>query len=506
MDKLIQIQRGCTISNDGATIMKLLDVQHPAAKSLSDVSMSQDAEVGDGTTSVTILAGELLKEAKAFIDDGMHPQNIISGLWTALQVAKEKLKELSVSIGDKSPVEKRDLLIKCAQTSLNSKLIANYKEFFSEIIVTAVEKLEDYMDKSLIGIKHCTGGSITDSLLVDGVAFKKCFSYAGFEQQTKKFDNPKVLILNVELELKAEKENAEVRIENPDDYQSIVDAEWKIIYSKLDNIINSGAQIVLSKLPIGDLATQYFADKNMFCAGRVPDDDLKRVAKATGAIINHTCNNIREDSLGSCGVFEEKQLGAERYNMFEKCPKSKTATIILRGGAQQFIEEAERSIHDAIMVVKRATKASSVVCGGGAVEMELSKHVRQFAMGIQGKEQLVVLAFAKALEVIPRTLAQNSGIDSVEIINKLRQKHDLGDGPNFGVDCFNGGICDTYNTFVWEPTMLKNNVLSAATEAACTILSVDQTVKNPKSEQAQQDKLKRGMGRGMGRGRGMPMM
>lgn len=435
----------------------------------------------------------------------MHSQIIIAGLWSALNISKEKLKQLAISIDNKLPSEKRDLLIKCAQTSLNSKLIANYKEFFSELIVSAVEKLEDYMDKSLIGIKHCTGGSITDSLLVDGVAFKKTFSYAGFEQQPKYFENPKILILNVELELKAEKENAEVRIENPDDYQSIVDAEWKIIYSKLENIVNSGAEVVLSKLPIGDLATQYFADKNIFCAGRVPDDDLKRVAKATGAIINHTCNNIREDSLGTCGVFEERQLGADRYNMFEKCPKSKTATIILRGGAQQFIEEAERSIHDAIMVVKRASKASSIVAGGGAIEMELSKHVRLHAMQIQGKEQLVVLAFAKALEVIPRTLAQNSGLDSVEIINKLRQKHDLGgEGAHFGVNCFQGGICDTYNNFVWEPLLLKNNVLSAATEAACTILSVDQTVKNPKSEQNQQEARKRAaMSRGMG-GRRMP--
>lgn len=500
MDKLITAGRGTTISNDGATIIKLLDVAHPAAKSLSEVAMSQDSEVGDGTTSVTIFSGELLKEAKNFIEDGMHPQVIIGGYWHALNVAREKIKQLSVSIDNKSASEKRDLLLKCAQTSLNSKLIANYREFFSEIIVSAVERLEDYMDKSLIGIKHCTGGSITDSLLVDGVAFKKTFSYAGFEQQPKYFENPKILILNVELELKAEKENAEVRIENPDDYQSIVDAEWKIIYSKLENIVNSGAQVVLSKLPIGDLATQYFADKNIFCAGRVPDDDLKRVIKATGAVINHTCNDIREDSLGSCGVFEERQLGADRYNIFEKCPKSKTATIILRGGAQQFIEEAERSIHDAIMVVKRASKATEIVAGGGAIEMELSKHIRQYAMNIQGKEQLVILAFAKALEVIPRTLAQNSGLDSVEIINKLRQKHDLGgEGAHFGVNCFQGGICDTYNSFVWEPLMLKNNVLSAATEAACTILSVDQTVKNPKSEQQQQEMRKKQMQRGMGR-------
>ena len=238
MDKLITAGRGTTISNDGATIIRLLDVVHPAAKSLSDVAISQDSEVGDGTTSVTIFAGELLKEAKGFIEDGMHSQVIISGYWNALNVAREKLKQLAVSIDNKSLTEKRDLLLKCAQTSLNSKLIANYKEFFAELVVSAVERLEDYMDKSLIGIKHCTGGSITDSLLVDGVAFKKTFSYAGFEQQPKFFENPKILILNVELELKAEKENAEVRIENPDDYQSIVDAEWKIIYSKLENIVN----------------------------------------------------------------------------------------------------------------------------------------------------------------------------------------------------------------------------------------------------------------------------
>lgn len=506
MDKMITGERSTTISNDGATIIRLLDIAHPAAKALADVAKSQDHEVGDGTTSVTIFSGELLKEAKSFIDDGMHPQVIISGYWTALKVAREKLKDLSIGIDEKSPDEKRNLLIKCAQTSLNSKLIASYKEFFGEMVVSAVERLEDYLDKSLIGIKHVTGGSITDSQLVDGVAFKKTFSYAGFEQQPKRFDNPKIVILNVELELKAEKENAEIRIENPDDYQSIVDAEWKIIYSKLENIVNTGANVVLSKLPIGDLATQYFADRNIFCAGRVPDEDLKRVAKATGAALNHTCNNLREESLGNCGLFEEKQVGAERYNFFTKCSSSKTATIVLRGGAEQFIEEAERSIHDAIMVVKRASKAAAIVPGGGAVEMELSKHVRKYAFGISGKEQLVVLAFAKALEVIPKTLAQNAGLDSVDVVNKLRQKHDLGpDGSTWGVNCFQGGICDSYVNFVWEPTVLKANVLAAATEATSMVLSVDQTVKNPKSEQNQQEERKRRMGRGgMGRGGMMP--
>ena len=406
--------------------------------------------------------------------------------------AKEKLRDCAINIEGKSYEEKRNLLVKCAQTSLNSKLIANYKEFFSEMIVNAVEKLDDFLDKDLIGIKHVTGGSITDSFLVDGVAFKKTFSYAGFEQQPKKFTDPKIIILNVELELKAEKENAEIRIEKPSDYQSIVDAEWKIIIQKLDNIINTNAKVVLSKLPIGDIATQYFAEKGIFCAGRVPQEDIVRVSKATGAMLLQTCNDIPERALGTCGTFEEKQVGAERFNIFSGCPNAKTATIVLRGGAEQFIAEAERSINDAVMIVRRATKATSIVPGGGAIEMELSKFVRKAGMEIKGKEQLVILGFARALEVIPRTLAQNSGFDAVTIVNQLRQKHDLSeDGNSYGVNCFEGGIIDTYVHFVWEPTLLKDNILNAATEACCSVISVDQTVKNPKCEQAIQDERKR---------------
>ena len=495
MDKMIIGDGGTTISNDGATIIKLLNIEHPAAKSLADVAKSQDNEVGDGTTSVMIFAGELLKEAKQFIEDGMSPQVIINGYWTALQAAREKLSECAVKINDKSEQDKKNLLLRCAQTSLNSKLIANNKEFFSEMIVEAVEKLEDYKDKDLIGIKHVTGGSITDSFLVDGVAFKKSFSYAGFEQQPKKFENAKVIILNVELELKSEKENSELRISNPEDFQSFVDAEWKIINKKLENIVKSGANVVLSKLPIGDLATQYFADRDVFCAGRVAAEDIERVAKATGACLLQTCNDITEKSLGTCGIFEERQIGAERFNLFQECPKSKTATIIIRGGAEQFIEEAERSMNDAIMIVRRASKATSIVAGGGAIEMELSKYVRNEGMKISGKEQFVVLGFARALEIIPKTLAQNSALDAIEVMNKLRQKHNKEDDCKFGVNCFDGGIIDTYMNYVWEPTILKENVLNSATEAACTIISVDQTVKNPKSEQAIQDQKKRQMQR-----------
>jgi T-complex protein 1 subunit eta len=246
MDKLIHDGRSVTISNDGATLIGLLDIVHPAAKTLVDIARSQDNEVGDGTTSVVLTAGEMLKQAKIFIDEGMHSQIIIKGYRQACQQCLDRIREVSVKIADKTDDEKKDLLIKCAQTSLNSKIISKYKEFFAGMVVDAVLYLDDDLDQSDIGIKKITGGSVSESFLVKGVCFKKTFSYAGFEQQPKKFENPLIAILNVELELKAEKDNAEVRIDKPEDFQKIVDAEWNIIYNKLDQLAASGAKIILS--------------------------------------------------------------------------------------------------------------------------------------------------------------------------------------------------------------------------------------------------------------------
>merc|ERR1712187_173336 len=501
MDKLIETNGETTITNDGATVMKKLQVVHPAAKILVDISKAQDSEVGDGTTSVVVLAGELLKEAKNFLEDGLVAPQIIKGFRTACELALGKLQEMAVDLSQKTEEEKRALLVKCAETTLNSKLVADYKEFFANMTVDAISKLGQDLSISAVGIKKVTGGSLTDTILVDGVAFKKTFSYAGFEQQPKNFDDPKILLLNLELELKAEKDNAEVRITDPDQYQSIVDAEWSIIYEKLDLIVKSGAQVVLSRLAIGDLATQYFADRNIFCAGRVDSDDLERTRRATGAEVQTTVQGISPNVLGTCGEFEEKQVGNERFNLFTQCPATKTSTIIIRGGAQQFIDEAERSLHDAIMIVRRAMRNTKVVGGGGAIEMELSRFLREYARTITGKQQLVINYYARALEVIPKTLAQNSGGDSTHILNQLRQKHALAgvDGRWFGVDCMNCAIVDTFANYIWEPVIVKESALNAATEAACLILSIDETVKNPQSEQPGG-----GMGGDKGKGKGMP--
>mmetsp|Transcript_36901 Transcript_36901/g.88856 ORF Transcript_36901/g.88856 Transcript_36901/m.88856 type:complete len:563 (-) Transcript_36901:185-1873(-) len=498
MDKLLYEGGEATITNDGATVMRLLKVVHPAAKVMVDIAKAQDDEVGDGTTSVVVLAGELLKEAKGFLEDGLQPQTIMKGYRRALQLVLEKLKDISVNLSDKSEEEKRAMLVKCAETTLNSKLVSDFKTFFAEMCVNACGMLADHLPVSMIGIKKVTGGSVTDSMLVDGVAFKKTFSYAGFEQQPKHFENAKILMLNLELELKAEKDNAEVRITNPDDYQKIVDAEWDVIYDKLDKIVKSGAQVVLSRLAIGDLATQYFADRNIFCAGRVDPGDLTRTQQAVGGLVQTTVNGLTPEVLGTCGRFDEIQIGDERYNMFRDCTKSKTATIIIRGGAQQFIDEADRSLHDAIMIVRRAMKNNSIVGGGGAIEMELSRFLREHARSITGKQQLVINYYARALEAIPKALAANSGGDTTDILNKLRQKHAQGkvDGRWYGVDCHACAITDTYANFVWEPVVVKQNALASATEAACLILSIDETIKAP--VKTDPDPRSKGMGKGMG--------
>lgn len=318
------------------------------------------------------------------------------------------------------------------------------------------------------------------------------------------------------------------------DYQSIVDAEWKIIYNKLEAIAATGAKVVLSRLPIGDLATQYFADRDIFCAGRVANDDLKRVVQAVGGQVQSTTSDIRPEHIGTCDLFEERQIGGERYNIFEGCPKAKTATMLLRGGAEQFIAEVERSLHDAIMIVKRAIKNNQVVAGGGATEMEISKFLRDKSRTIEGKQQAIMAAFAKSLEIIPRQLCDNAGIDATDVLNKLRMLHARGE-MWAGVDIESEGVANNMEKFVWEPSLVKINALSGATEAACLILryvfvhvccsrllvifpallttfepypySVDETVRNAQSEKRDAGPQMprggmRGAVRGRGRGRG----
>ncbi|ODV63228.1 chaperonin-containing T-complex subunit CCT7 [Ascoidea rubescens DSM 1968] len=491
------------ISNDGATILKLLDIVHPAAKILVDISRSQDSEVGDGTTTVTILAAEFLKESKNFIEEGVSSHIISKAFRKATALAINKINQLSIKIdkvNDNS--EFYNTLIKLAKTAMSSKIVSNNSEFFTKLAVDSVLSLDQNdLNLNLIGIKKVPGGSIDHSLFIKGVAFKKTFSYAGFEQQPKKILNPKILSLNIELELKAEKDNAEVRVQSTADYQAIVDAEWEIIFNKLKLIEDSGANIVLSKLPIGDLATQYFADRNIFCAGRVASEDLDRTIMAVGGSIQSSVSDIDPAAhLGNCDLFEEIQLGNERYNIFTGCHNAKTCTLILRGGAEQVIEEVERSLHDAIMIVKRTIQNNEIVAGGGAIEMEISKYLRNYSKKIAGKQQLIIAAYAKALEIIPRQLCENAGFDGTDLLNKLRMAHATGE-TWAGIDFNTESVSDNMKKFIWEPSLIKINALNSACEAASLILSVDETVKNQESQSPNASQAQAMMA---SRGRGIP--
>ncbi|ERN10549.1 hypothetical protein AMTR_s00800p00008920, partial [Amborella trichopoda] len=376
MDKLIHDDKGnTTISNDGATIMKLLDIVHPSAKTLVAIANSQDSEVGDGTTTVVLLAGEFLKEAKPFMEDG----------------------ELAVCIEGRSFKEKKDLMQKCAATTLSSTLLGGEKEFFASMVV---------------------------------------------------------------------------------------DAEMAIGEDDRLNLI------VLFR-------------SRYLCAGRVTEKDLQRVAAAIGGTVQTSVNSIIDEVLGCYELFEEKQVGNERFNIFSGCPTSgQTTTIVLRGGADQFIEEAERSLHYAIMIVRTALRTSTVVAGGGAIDVEISRYLRQHARTIARKSQLFINSYAKTLEIIPRQLCDKAGFDATDVLNKLRQKHPLpsGEGARYGVDINTGGITYTFANFVWEPAVVKISAINAAIEAACLVLSVDETVRNPKSESAQGEAAASAMGRGRGGG------
>lgn len=493
-------------------MFQLLDIVHPAARILTDIARSQDAEVGDGTTSVVVLAGETLKEVKEHVEQGVSSQTIVKGLRRASAMAVNKIKEISVNTTEGN---KRETLRRLAATAMSSKLIHRNADFFTKstfwfrheqilqdtdialpVVVDAVLSLDqDDLNEKLIGIKKITGGALQDSLFVNGVAFKKTFSYAGFEQQPKTFKDPKIVCLNVELELKSEKDNAEVRIDQVSEYQAIVDAEWQIIYNKMEALYKTGAKVVLSKLPIGDLATQcaqprecslilhstdiiprYFADRDVFCAGRVSSDDLERVVQATSGSISSTCSDIQSQHLGTCEKFEERQIGGERFNFFEGCPAARTCTLVLRGGAEQFIAEVERSLHDAMMIVKRAIRNNTIVAGGGACEMEVSAFLHKYAdTNIPRKQQAIVKSFAKALEIIPRQLCDNAGFDATNILTQLRVEHRKGN-IWAGVDFENEGVRDNMKAFVWEPALVKVNAIQAAVEASCMILSVDETI------------------------------
>lgn len=452
-DKLFVSGNSLVVTNDGATILKNLSINHPAGLLLLKISESQDRSVGDGTTSVVVLAVEVLSQLKPFVAEGFCLDKIVACVSQIKEIVEKELDKMGIDVTDAE-------LERIAMTSMGSKILSSEKKCFSKMLIRAVRGLESLGD---LGIKKVKGGGIDESFLVDGVAFEKGFTYAGYEQQPKLIRNGKILCLNVELEWKSERENAEVRVD-VEDYQAMVDAEWTIIRDKLDKIIQSGAKIVLSCLPIGDYATQYFARHGIFCAGRVSRDDLKRVTRCCGGVIYSSVSNI--ECLGETALFEEKQVGNFRYN-FLQSPEAHT--LVLRGPGDDVVNEVERSINDATNVIFHTLKTPKAVTGAGSVEMEISKKIREAAKSISDKGSFIYMAVAQAFESIPFNLAKNFGLDPLNTIQKLRRDHSEGIMSGVTVN----GVNDVSN--VLEPIVVKKNLYQVALNAVVSLLKIDST-------------------------------
>lgn len=452
LDKLFYGKK-LIVTNDGATILEHMDFKHPVARMLASLSKSQDNEVGDGTTSVIILAAEILNCLVPHIKE-RYPLEAIKEVIQELRIASMgKIETLKIEYSEEN-------LQRLVETCLNSKSIRNDKTHFAKLLIEGLRNASD------LYISKIPGGALGESALVGGVAFEKTFTYAGYDQQPKKIVNPRICFLNIELEWKSERENAELRIDGIEEYQKTVDAEWAIIREKLDDIVQEGANVVLSSLPIGDYATQYFASKNVFSAGRV--HDLGQIAKALKGNISSSTKFLE---LGTCDLFEERQLGKVRYNYLEG-RGIKTRTLILRGPGEEALEEVDRAVHDAVCVLKIALSNRNMVTGGGSVEMQLSKMCRDLAFKTSHDKMLVFKAISKAFEKIPAQLAENFGLDSISTMQRLRRAHSS--TKHFGV-----GFKDAQDMLqegVLEPLEVKKYMVASAFNVAEAILTIDSTI------------------------------
>ncbi|ABW97880.1 tcpH (nucleomorph) [Hemiselmis andersenii] len=472
MDKFIQYEKDKTmITNDGATIMNLIKPKNEVSKILIEIAKSQDFEVGDGTTTVCLICGELLMLSKELLEEKIHPRDISKIFKKGALIASQIIKEVSIEPPFLDIKLLKKILMSCCATSLNSKLISGKRHIFSEIIVSTCLIMGKEFDPNMISVKSVLGGANNDSFFIKGICLKKPFSYAGYEKQTKKHYFPQILLLNIELEIKNEEKDGEAKLKSMKNYKKFIDAEWSIIYEKLDRISETKVKAVFSTQAIGDLATQYFAERSVICGGRISSDDITRISKGTGARFVSSIANVSKFVTGKCGILEEKPIGRERFIFILGC-SNKSITIMLRGSSIKLLEETKRCLNDGIMVVRRVLKNQSVVAGAGAIEMKIASKLRKYMKAITGKNQIILKKFAQALEIIPKTICENGGLDSITILSNLRSIHESSDCWE-GINVEKGTIFNAFDNFIWEPVLIKINAIQAATEAACLILSID---------------------------------
>lgn len=476
MDKMLIDSLGdITITNDGAAILDEVEVEHPAAKMMVEVAKTQDDMVGDGTTTAVVFAGELLKRAEELIDQNIHPLIVVSGYRKAAQKAVEILDKIGIPID----INNRSVLRKVALTSMASKSVGTARETLADIAIDAVKHITErrgdkwVADIDNIQIVKKEGKSLFDSQLIKGIIIDKEVVHVGMPKIVKK---AKIALLDSPVEIEKTEFSAEIRIKDPTQIQAFLDQETQMLQNMVEKITTSGAKVLFCQKGIDDMAQHFLAKKGILTARRVKQSDMEKLSRATGGIIVTNFDDLKSTDLGTAGLVEERKVGDDKMIFVEECKKPKSVAILIRAGLERMVDEAERAMNDALSVVSDVIENNKIVPGGGAIEAEVAKEVRSFAKKVGGREQLAIEAFADALEIIPKTLAENAGLDPIDILVALRSAHEKQNGNLMGVNVFSGKIVNMHSNGVIEPIAVKEQAIKSATEAASMILRIDDVI------------------------------
>ncbi|AAT43320.1 thermosome subunit beta [Picrophilus oshimae] len=498
MDKMLVDSIGdIVITNDGATILKEMDIDHPTAKMLVEASKSQDTAVGDGTTTVVVLAGELLKQAESLLEQGVHSTVIASGYHLAVTEAKKQLDSLAIKADDE------ETLKRIAITALSGKNTSVAPEFLADLVIKAVNAVAEerdgkvIVDTANIKVDKKNGGSATDTQFISGLIIDKEKVHSKMPSVVK---NAKIALINSALEIKKTEIEAKVQINDPSKIQEFLDQETDTFKEMVEKVKKSGANVLLCQKGIDDTAQYYLAKEGIYAVRRVKQSDMEKLAKATGAKIVTDLDDLTPDSLGTAEKVEERKIGDDRMTFITGAKNPKAVSILIRGGTEHVVDEIERALHDAIRVVAITKEDGKYLPGGGAIEAELSMKIRDYANSVGGREQLAIEAFAKALEIIPRTLAENAGMDPINTLIKLKAEHEKSN-KNYGINLNENKIDDMVKLGVFDTYRVKQHALESAVEVASMILRIDDVIASKKSAPSNNQQPQGGMG---GMGGGMP--
>ena len=480
MDKMLIDSLGdITITNDGATVLNEIEVEHPAAKMMVEIAKTQDDMVGDGTTTAVVLAGELLKKAEELLEQNIHPTIMVSGYRKAALKAVETIKNLGIQV----ELTDRATLKKVAVTSMASKAVGAAKDHLADIAVDAIRQIvEKRGDRTVADIDNIqtikkTGKSLLESQLVNGLVIDKEVVHPGMPKLVEK---AKIALIDCALEIEKTEISAEIRIHDPAQMKAFLDQENKMLQDMVNKVKSSGANVVFCQKGIDDMAQHFLAKVGILAARRVKQSDMEKLARATGGIIVTNLADLRAQDLGLAGIVEQRKLGEDKMVFVEKCKDPRSVAIIIRAGLERMVDEAERAMTDALSVVSDVVETNKVVAGGGAVEVEVAKELRDYATSVGGREQLAIEAFADAMEVIPKALAENAGLEPIDILVELRSAHEKAEGKYKGVNVFTGKIENMREKGVIEPVVVKEQAINSATESAAMILRIDDVIASTK--------------------------